>query len=158
MSAFFFFNESARRPSLDFALTANPPPRVHKRCRSVMPFKGSLADAADLKALAKLREGPAYDKGPGYKQSAGPTQIVLPPPRADGDGDSNGEEEAVAAPTKTPIPGYPDGSAFVIHNFFTPEECDSIIEQATAQGFVSVNVQGYSNAMRICDRSGPRHR
>lgn len=44
-----------------------------------MPFKGSLADAADLKALAELREGPAYDKGLGYKQSAGPTQIVLPP-------------------------------------------------------------------------------
>lgn len=156
MSA-YFFSTRALVVNHGFAITANPLPRVHKSCCSAMPFKGSLADAADLKALAELREGPAYDKGPGYKQSAGPTQIVLPPPRADGDSDGNGEEEAVAAPTKTPIPGYPDGSAFVIHNFFTPEECASIIEQATAQGFVSVNVQGYSNAMRICDRSGPRH-
>lgn len=93
---------------------------------------------ADAKSRDDLRAGPGYGG-----DTTHPAHISL----------VDGEDREQHPYSTSKVPGFEDGSALVIHNFFTPMECQSIIDQATSAGFASVNASGYPAQMRRCHRS-----
>mmetsp|Transcript_150136 Transcript_150136/g.273291 ORF Transcript_150136/g.273291 Transcript_150136/m.273291 type:complete len:368 (+) Transcript_150136:56-1159(+) len=50
---------------------------------------------------------------------------------------------------KIDLLGKADGSAFVLHNFLSPQECQNIIAQAEGFGFIGC---GYNRRIRVTDR------
>ena len=74
--------------------------------------------------------------------------------RMDGVAGERAPAPSIAATiTRTDIPYYPHGAAFVLHNFLTPAECEAYTNQAELIGLRTVQAQGYGARMRVCHRA-----